>query len=67
MPISLLRCTTDTTRTLAIPMANDSATKLRISVFELFWAATAEKNWALVLIQLSACAPVAAAIRCATV
>jgi len=48
-------------------MAHDSATKLRISVFELFWAATAEKNWALVLIQLSACAPVAAAIRCATV
>ena len=63
MPISRDFCTTTTTSTLAMPKATDSPTKKRIAVFAVFCALTAAKNWALVLIQLSACTPVAAVIR----
>jgi hypothetical protein len=66
MPISRDFCTTDTTSTLAMPIATDSATNSRISRFEFCCALTAVKNCALVLIQLSAGTPVAAVMRSAS-
>jgi hypothetical protein len=50
-----------------MPNATDRPTKKRIEVLAVVWALTAAKNWALVLIQLSASTPVAAPMRCAIV
>ena len=49
-----------------MPNATDNPTKKRIAVFAVTCACTALKNCALVRIQLSACTPVAAVMRCAT-
>ncbi len=51
MPMSFERWNTDTTRTLPMPKATDSATNARIRVFDECCAFTAVKNWASVLIQ----------------
>ena len=65
--MSFERWMTETTSTLAMPKATDRPTNTRISVLEVCWAFTAVKNWALVLIQLSASTPVAACTACAIV
>ena len=46
------RWMTDTTRTLAMPSATDSATNSRMTALDRLCACTAEKNCALVAIQL---------------
>ena len=58
--MSFERWMTETTSTAAMPKATDSATNMRISVFEVSCACTAVKNCALVLIQLSASTSLAA-------
>ena len=65
--MSFDRWITDTTSTAAMPKATDSATKIRIRVFEVFCACTAVKNCALVAIQLSASTSFAALMRWAIV
>ena len=66
MPISRDFCTTETISTAAMPRAIASATKKRMAVFATRCALIAVKNWLLVLIQLSASTPLAAAIAFAT-
>ena len=66
MPISRDFCTTTTASTLAMPKATDRPTKKRMALFDVLCAAMAVNSSALVLIQLSACTPVAAVMRCAT-
>ena len=63
MPISLPRWMTDTTSTLAMPKATESATKKRMTLLDTRCAVSAVTNWALVLIQLSAVSPVSPAMR----
>ena len=65
IPISRDFCTTTTAITLAMPNATDRPTKNRIAVFAVVCALTAVKNWAFVMIQLSASTPVAAVMRSA--